>query len=167
LDINPVGKVPALDDEGFFLYESNAMCRYIADKNNSLLYPKELKQRAVVDQWMEFASHHILQNMGKVLFNKFFAPSMGVEPDMQSMSDGEKFLKQYLPVVEDQLNKNSMMCGDKLSLADIGMIAALDPFEMIEFDLEPYPAISKWRNKIKGQEYYKKVHSHYAADMPK
>lgn len=165
LQINPAGKVPALDDDGFHLFESNAICRYLADKNNSGLYPEELKKRAIVDQWMEFASHHILQNMGKILFNKFFAPMMGVEPDMQSMADGEKFLKQYLPVVEDQLNINTMLCGDKLSLADIGMIAALDPFEMIEFDLTPYPAINKWRNKIMNQEFYKKVHTHYAADM--
>lgn len=165
LSINPVGKVPALEDDGFCLYESNAMCRYIADKNDSALYPKELQQRAVVDQWMDFGSHHILSNMGKVLFNKMFAPIMGAEPDLQSMADGEKFLKQLLPVVEDQLTKTKMLAGDEMTLADIVMIAALDPFEMIEFDLAPYPAISAWRKNMMAQDFYKNVHAHYAADM--
>ena len=163
---NPVGKVPALDDDGFCLFESNAMCRYIADKNNSPLFPKELQARAIVDQWMEFGSHHILTNMGKMLFNKFFAPSMGVEPDLQSMADGEKFLKQYLPVVDEQLSKTAMLTGSEMSLADIVMLAALDPFEMIEFDLAPYENISKWRKNLMSQDFYQSVHTHYAADLP-
>lgn len=167
LSINPIGKVPALEDEGFCLYESNAICRYLADKNNSPLYPKDLQQRAIVDQWMDFGSHHILSNMGKVLFNKMFAPSMGVEPDLQSMADGEKFLKQLLPAVENQLAKTKMLTGEAMSLADIVMIAALDPFEMIKFDLAPYPHISAWRKNIMAQDFYKKVHTHYAADLPR
>ena len=162
---NPVGKVPVLDDEGFCLFESNAMCRYIADKNDSPLYPKNLQHRAIVDQWMDFGSHHILANMGKVLFNKFFAPSMGVEPDLQSLADGEKFLHQYLPIVEDQLSKTDMLTGSDMTLADIILIAALDPFEMIEFDLSAYPHIFKWRKNLMSQDFYKNVHSHYAEDM--
>jgi glutathione S-transferase len=165
LSINPVGKVPALQDGDFCLYESNAIARYIANKNNSSLYPADVQQRAMVDQWMDFGSTHILANMGKILFNKFFAASMGTEVDLQSMADGEKFLNRFLPIVESQLTKNSMLTGDTLSLADTGMIAALDPFEMIAFDLTPYPYLVAWRNNLMAQDFYKSVHSHFAVDM--
>lgn len=168
LGVNPVGKVPAMDDDGFYLSESNAIARYIADKNKSDLFPqRDLQRRAIVDQWIEFSSHHILQNMSKVLFNKFFAPVMGVDPDLQSMADGERFLHQYVPVVEKQLAAHPMLTGEKMTLADVAMIAALDPFEMIEFDLKPYPKLTAWRGKIMAQDFYQQVHSHYAADLKK
>ena len=39
LEVNPLGKVPAIDDDGFYLFESNAICRYMANKSDSDLYP--------------------------------------------------------------------------------------------------------------------------------
>src|SRR3954470_10682182 len=70
LKINPVGKIPAMDDEGFHLFESNAMCRYLADKVQSPIYPKDLKQRAVVEQWMDFIAIHINVHCSTVTFNR-------------------------------------------------------------------------------------------------
>ncbi|MBT8142119.1 MAG: glutathione S-transferase family protein [Gammaproteobacteria bacterium] len=166
LRINPVGKVPALQEGDFCLFESDAITRYIANKNPSDFYPQEIKARAQVDQWIDFSSKHILANVGKVLFNKFFAPTMGVPVDEQSMADGEKFLKQYMPIVEKQLESHSMLTGDKLTLADVSMIAAMDPLEMIGFEVSAYPNIKQWRDGIRSQDFYQKVHKHYAADLP-
>src|SRR5579864_3672714 len=59
LKINPYGKIPAIDDEGFHLAESNAIVCYLADKAQSPIYPKDLKQRALVDQWIDYASFHV------------------------------------------------------------------------------------------------------------
>src|SRR5579883_873877 len=53
MKINPLGKIPAIQDEGFTLAESNAIIRYLATKNNSNLYPTDLQQRALVDQRSE------------------------------------------------------------------------------------------------------------------
>jgi len=166
LSINPVGKVPALKDGDFCLSESDAISRYIANKNESDFYPKDLQVRAVVDQWVDFSSKHILDNMAKVLFNRLFAPMMGVDPNEQSIADGQKYLNQYVPLVEQQLSNSTMLAGETMTLADTCMIAAMDPFEMIEFDLSPYPNVSKWRNNIMAQDFYQKVHKHYAADLP-
>src|SRR3989338_5290751 len=51
LKLNPIGKIPVIDDDGFCLFESNAIVKYLATKNRSSAYPQELKQRAIVDQW--------------------------------------------------------------------------------------------------------------------
>ena len=52
LKINPIGKIPAIDDAGFCLFESNAICRYLADKSSSSVYPRGLQERAIVDEWL-------------------------------------------------------------------------------------------------------------------
>ena len=59
LKMHPAGKIPVIDDDGFYLFESNAIIRYLAQKENSSLYPTDLKKRVVVDQWIDFASLHI------------------------------------------------------------------------------------------------------------
>ncbi len=49
-DLNPAGKNPVIDDEGFVLFESDVIIKYLAQKERSDLYPSEIKNRAVVDQ---------------------------------------------------------------------------------------------------------------------
>ena len=66
LKLNPTGKIPVIDDNGFVLFESNAICKYLLEKNNSALYPKDLKQRAIVDQWADFVSMHVSMALSKV-----------------------------------------------------------------------------------------------------
>ena len=74
LKLHPAGKVPVIDDDGFVLFESNAIIRYLAVKSDSPLYPAGTKQRALVDQWSDFVSLHISSSVGRILMNRVFAP---------------------------------------------------------------------------------------------
>src|SRR5215468_6342376 len=56
LERQPFGQMPALEDEGFKLYETHAMCRYLDARAGGRLLPSELRSRAVVDQWMSIES---------------------------------------------------------------------------------------------------------------
>ena len=54
---NPNGRVPTLEEDGFVLWESNAIVRYLAAKHaGGTLWPAELQPRADVDRWMEWQS---------------------------------------------------------------------------------------------------------------
>ena len=97
LKINPVGKVPAIDDDGFNLFESNAICKYLCDKHNSPLYPKDVKKRAVIEQWIDYVSFHIGANFIPVMYNRIFAPLRGIPVNEKAITDGLEFLKQYFP----------------------------------------------------------------------
>ena len=70
LAIHPAGKIPALDDDGFRLFESGAIAKYLAAKNNSNLYPTDIKKRAIVDQWSDFVALHVAKAMERVVFNR-------------------------------------------------------------------------------------------------
>ena len=161
LRVNPVGKVPAIDDDGFLLFESNAILRYLADKNNSSLFPKDVKERAVVDQWIEFGSHHVGLAFGKVLYNRVFAPLRKMPVDEQSLKDGLTFLDRFLPVVDKQLGQNKFLAGNKMSLADINLLATVDPAEIAGIDLSKYKNLVAWRNALKKEDFYTKCHKEY------
>jgi glutathione S-transferase len=162
LKVNPVGKIPALNDNGFCLFESDAMCRYLADKSKSNLYPSDLQKRAIVDQWMCFVTIHVGGAISKVIYNRFFAPRIGVVVDEKSIEEGMGFLKRFLPIIEEQLSQHGNLTGSELSLADISLLAVLDPCEVGGIDLASYPKIIQWRNALKQKEFYTKCHKEFA-----
>lgn len=165
LKLNSTGKVPVIDDDGFVLFESGAIIKYLADKNQSALYPKDLKQRAIVDQWMDFVSLHINAAMIRVVFNRLFAPLMKMEVDERSLKDGLNFLNQFLPVVNEQLSRHTYLTGSALTLADFNLLTSLDPAEASSIDLSSYPKLTKWREELKKNDFYTKCHKEYGENL--
>ena len=103
LKINPVGKIPVMDDGGFILWESGAICKYLANKQTSDLYPGDPKARAIVDQWLDFATLHVGMAVSRVMYNRVFAPLRKEEVDERSIKDNLKFLDRFLPIVDQHL----------------------------------------------------------------
>ena len=165
LAINPYGRVPAMSDGDFNLSESEAIMRYIARKSESDLYPGDLQSQAKVDQWMDYVNHHIRSPIARVQFNRVVAKFMGAETDEASVQTGLKFLENNLPVIEETLKAQPFLCGDKMTLADVALVAALEPADMCGFDLSPYPTIKAWRATRMGESFYTNVHSHFGAEL--
>lgn len=165
LKINPIGKIPAIDDGGFCLFESNAICRYLADKNNSPIYPRGLKERAIVDQWLDFGSMHVAAAVSKVVYNRIFAPIRKIEADERSIKEGLEFLARFLPVVDRQLADKKFLLGDAITLADFNMLAGLDPVEAAQIDISGYTNVCRWRKELKKQDFYTRCHKEYGESL--
>lgn len=161
LKINPAGRVPALDDNGFRLFESGAIIRYLADRENSPIYPKGLKERAVADQWIDFINLHVVLGVSKVTYNRLFAKMRGELVDEQSIKDGLAFLSRNIPVVDQAIGSHKFFLGKQISLVDFTLVAALDPVEAVDIDLSSYKNIVRLRNELKKMDFYTKCHSDY------
>ena len=167
LKINPVGKVPAIEYDGFCLFESNACCKYIAEKNGSSIYPQDLKTRSVIDQWIDFASIHIGVHTTSITFGRVFAPRMNRPVNQQSIDDAVKFLDMYFPVIEKQLSAHAYVVSDQLTLADIALFSMLEPVEISGISLAAYPKINAWRNHLKAMSFYTTCYTEYGASLKK
>ena len=161
-NITPTGKIPAIDIDGFKLFESNSINRYLATVNNSSLYPQDAKKRAIIDAWMDYISIHVGAAFGRILFNRVFAPMTGQKADQESLRVGLEFLDKYFPVLEKQLSLNSYIAGKEMSIADISLLATIDPCELAQISIDQYPAIKKWRTALKSQAFYQKCYKDYS-----
>jgi len=159
LKIHPAGKIPAIDDDGFILFESNAICRYLCDKKGSSLYPKDVKKRALVDQWTDFSNLHVATAMGKIAVYKVFAAMMGMIPDEASYQEGLKLMGRFMPIVDAQLAKSPYLAGNELTLADINLFAALEYADKSAYDLSAWKQVQQWRQKLMAMDFYKKAHA--------
>ena len=162
LKLSPSGKIPAIDDDGFSLFESNTIMRYLCRKYNSDFYPDDITAQADVDKWLDFISAHLANGMGKVLFNKIIAGVIDAPVDEQSMKDGYSFIERFLGVIDKQLASSAYLAGDNMSIADFCLLATIDPAEVIDVDISKYPHIDAWRKKMSSQDFYTKMHNSYA-----
>src|SRR3954447_13375915 len=68
----PFGQVPALDDDGFKMYEARAMARYIDAKAGGQLTPKDLQGRARMEQWISVETENFSSHAMKFIYHSLF-----------------------------------------------------------------------------------------------
>lgn len=152
LKIHPAGKIPAITDGTFTLWESNTILRYLAGKHGKL-YPQALKQRAIVDQWLDFASIHVGSAVSKVAWNRAWAPMMGLPVDEKAITDGLSMLDRILPILDAQLGKAPFIAGKTMTIADISLFAALEYAEPSKIDISKYKRLTKWFSGLQKQAW--------------
>jgi len=165
LAINPYGRVPAMADGDYNMAESASIMRYMARKSGSDFYPDDIQKQGEIDQWIDFVNHHVRSAVARVQFNRFVAPMVGAEVDESSVQTGLQFLERNLPIIETQLSNQAFLCGDKMTLADISLVAALEPENTAKLDLSPYPTLTKWLEARRSEKFYTNVHTHFGAEM--
>ena len=163
--VNPFGRVPAMVDSGIAIGESSAIGRYVARVSGSDIYSEDVREAALIDQWVEFVVHHIRVNASRIMFNRVIAPITGAEVDEASIALGEQFLTENLPHVEVALTGDGHLHSERLTLADIALVAALEPSELAQIDLSDYPVLLEWLGRMRKARWYTDVHSHFGAEL--
>ncbi|MHB8534998.1 MAG: glutathione S-transferase family protein [Sulfuricaulis sp.] len=155
LALNPNGKVPAIDDDGFVLWESQAIMRYLCEKHKAKSwYPAEPRARAQVEAWLDWNHTRLGTEAAKLMFNTNFA---GDNADKAAIEDAKKWLVKILPMMDGELKKRKYLCSDQPTLADIAASTNIAYLEMCQYDLGPYPAVSKWYGAMKARPSFTKT----------
>lgn len=153
--LNPNSKVPAIDDDGYVLWESQTIMRYLADKHKAhTWYPTDLKARAQVEQWLDWNQTRLGPEAGKIMFNTHFA---GDNRNDQSIEDAKKWLLKILPVLNSVLETRAHLCGEQITLADLAIATNLAYLETCQYDLGIYPAAQRWYHAIKARPSFAKT----------
>lgn len=138
LAINPMGRVPALVDGDFNLWEGNAILTYLAAKfPQTKALPTDPRGRADVDRWLHWQSCHLMPAMG--------AMKAAEEKDLSTVTP-------LLQILEQQLKGKEYILGS-LTVADF----ALAPYLMTklgrQLDYSACPSVAAWverMSKLKG-----------------
>ncbi|KAL4256829.1 GST superfamily protein [Pleurotus pulmonarius] len=122
LEKQPFGKVPYIDDDGFILYESRAISRYLATKysgQGAPLIPKDLQASAKFEQAASIELCNYDPYAAAVVYERFFKPMFGQEPDEVKAKDLIEKLNTSLDIYDLILSKQKYLGGDELTLADL------------------------------------------------
>ena len=147
---NPNGKVPLMElDDGRLLAESNAILLYLAE--GTRFVPTEHYARGLVYQWLFFEqySHEPYVAVRRALM-KFPERAKDATPEQlaSTLAGGNK----ALGVMEDQLKRTPFLAGDAISVADIALYAYTHDAGLYGFELEAYPAVSAWLERVRADK---------------
>jgi len=118
----PFGQVPYIDDDGFILYESRAICRYLATKyanQGPALIPTGVKEIALFEQAASSEQSNFDAFASKAVAEVIFKPYMGLKPDQAVFDDLIKSLTAKLEVYEVILSKQKYIAGNEFTIVDI------------------------------------------------
>lgn len=154
LAMNPMGRVPVMNDGDLTLFESQAILRYLGAKHGTGgLWPSEPHTRARVDQWMEWAK----VNVFPVLTYKVFWQMVRVgvaERDHDLIAQGAAELAPMMHIAEAQLTRYDWLAGPKISLADISFGTHLYRYFTVDFDKPDLPALRAYYDRLCARPAY-------------
>ena len=162
-EMNPNKMVPMLEDGDFRLTESSAILKYLAEKINSPTYPKDLKQRARVNEIMDWFNSNFYRDWGYGLIYPQVFPHHKRQTDeaqAKTIEWGKKNSETWLKVLNDFFigPKKQYLCGDQITVADYFGIGVMTVGEVIHCGYSAYPNIERWVNNMKKLKSWPKVY---------
>jgi glutathione S-transferase len=149
--MTPIGKVPVLEHDGEFLFESGAICRYVAGVEKSPLLPADKLERARVDQWMTYFSCHPGRWLTKIYFEQIIKQKANMgEPDEAGCEEAAKFIHQQFKRLNGWFESTSWLANDAFSIADPFALAYVEQANVIDFPLDDYPRIKAWFDRLEA-----------------
>jgi glutathione S-transferase len=156
---NPNGRVPVLDDDGFLLWESRAIMKYLAERTpGQTLYPSEPRARADVDRWLFWCAAHLSPALGVLTFENFVKRLAGRgEPDPVEVARGEALVAQFAPVLDAHLAGRTWVSGDHVTLADLSLAPPLALTHPAKLPVSSYPNLQAWFARVQTLDAWKQT----------
>ncbi|KAF8214853.1 glutathione S-transferase [Mycena galopus ATCC 62051] len=150
MENQPFGQIPYIDDNGFILYETRAICRYIAAKYPaSGLVPTEPKANALFEQAAAVELTNFDPSARLIATEKFKQTHLGMQPDQAIIDTQLEILDKKLDAYEVILGKHRYLAGDTLTLADLFHIPYASAVGTVEGDIMTRkPNVARWYKEL-------------------
>jgi glutathione S-transferase len=161
-DINPNRLIPMLEDGDLRLTESSAILKYLADKIGSPAYPKDLKQRAKINEVMDWLNSNLYRDYGYGLCYPQLFPHFkrrSDEAQAATLEFGKEHSQRWLKILNDYWigpDKNFLV-GDQVTIADYFGACLVSIGEIIKADFSAYPNVKRWLDNVAKLPAWPKV----------
>src|SRR5215468_3908416 len=141
LAINPNGRLPAIDDGGFTLWESLAITLYLAKKHaTGSLYPATLEGEAKAWQWSLWSVQEV--DRGVNIWSLHAVRLPPEDRDAKRLAEALKVVEPPFKVLDGALRGRSYLVGDDFTVADLNVAAVIS--RAVDMDLSATPHLERW-----------------------
>lgn len=162
MGVNPNRLVPVLEDGDFRLTESSAILKYLADKTDSPLYPKDLKGRARVNERMDWVNTQLCRDLAYGFIYPQIFPGHK-RPDEHTQAATLQWAREraatWLKVLDEHLlgSGNEWLCGPSITIADYYAASFVALCELTGSDFAAYPNVGRWLGRMKALPHWAAV----------
>jgi len=147
LAINPNHQVPTFIDGDLTIHESNAVLRYLCAKHGlKEWYPEDLKDRAMVDQWLDWNQCRLVPSVADIVVNTLFRGDQG---DRAAIARAKEKLTELAAILDTGLNGREFLIGARPTIADLSVASNITQLGLA--DAAPtQPNITNWYRRVSG-----------------
>ncbi|KAH8833236.1 glutathione S-transferase [Flagelloscypha sp. PMI_526] len=161
LEKQPFGQVPYIDDDGFILYESRSIARYLEEKypsQGTKLIPTELKARALFEQAASIECFNFDPFVSGIAKELLYPVFMGEKPNQAAGDELLAKLDAKLEAYDRILGKQKYLAGDEITMADLfhlpyGTLLAVAGSEI----MTSHPNVKRWWTDISSRPSWQAV----------
>lgn len=153
--MNPSRGIPVLDDNGFYLWESEAIVRYLAATyGRGTLMPSDAKDAARADQWMMFSATGLQPEIIGVCFWGLIRTA-AADRNVAAVEASARKVGDRLAVLEKHLEGRSYILGDTLTMADISSGALMYRYFTLPIPRPSLPNVEAWYARLGERPAYR------------
>jgi glutathione S-transferase len=153
--MNPNSLVPTIQDDGFALWESHAIVRYLAAKHGAgTLWPPDPKQRADADRWMDWA-YTFQANFRAVFWGLVRTPAE--KRDLKAIEEARKKCGELLTIPDAALAERPFFGGNALTIGDIPLGCHVQLWMRLPIERPEHASLKRWFERLCARPAYKKI----------
>lgn len=153
LKLNPNGLVPTIEDDGFVLWESNTIVRYLAASRSSPLLPTEPKARAEAEHWMDWQLSS-LPGMTTLFWGYIRTPPEKRDP--KALEEARVQTAEKWQIVDRHLASRPYLAGDSFTVGDIPVGAMAYRWLNLPIERPAMPNLEAWYERLTSREPYRR-----------
>jgi glutathione S-transferase len=155
LKMNPNSLVPTIDDDGFVLWESHSIVRYLAARHGmGTLYPADLKARADAERWMDWA-FTFQGAMRAVFWGLIRTPPE--KRDHKAIEEGRVQSAKLLDVLEKNLQRKAYVTGNAFTMGDMPIGCEVQRWMRVPIERPAFPAVEAWFARLGERPAFRKI----------
>jgi len=153
LAMNPTGRIPTIDDDGFILWESNACVRYLAAKyGEGTLIPVDLQERADADRWMDWQQTTLLPPFVPVFHGMVRTPPE--QRDHDKIKTAVVAAAKVFGMLDARLADRNYVTGPNFSIGDIPAGCLVYRWLGMDIDRPSMPSLEAWYRRLTERKPY-------------
>jgi glutathione S-transferase len=154
--MNPTGLVPTIDDDGFTLWESHTIVRYLAAKHGaSGLWPTDARERADADRWMDWT-----HSFSREFQRPVFWPLVRTPPEQRdhaAIAAAVRKCGEMLAVPEQTLKESSYLGGPRFTMGDIPLGCHIQLWMRLPIERPKLPGVEAWFARLCERPAYGRI----------
>ncbi len=153
--MNPNGRVPTIEDDGFVLWESNAIVRYLSAKHGAgTLWSNDPRQRADADRWMDWTTSTVAPALTPVFWGLIRTPPE--KRNMASIEAEAEKVGQAFQALEQNLEGRDHVAGKSFTMGDIPLGTFVHRWYALAVKRPKLPRVEAYYERLQERAPYKK-----------
>lgn len=152
-EMNPNGRVPTINEDGFVLWESNAIVRYLSSKHGAgSLYPADLQVRADADRWMDWATTTMAPLMTPLFWGLIRTPADKRDP--AAIEDVRLKMEDVMRMLDARLADRAFIAGNAFTMGDIPVGCFTQRWLALPIAHDDHPHLARWVARLEARRGY-------------